>query len=378
MLSFHKISAPFLMIFVLAFCGCGQRTETYVSEKNDTLVWRHASLLSMVETDSFTFVSIENPWKSGSSLHRYVLVPHSAPLPQNIPEGTVIRTPLKRAVAFTSVHASLLCDFNALFSLIGVCDAEYIMRRELKNGLQNGSILDLGKAMQPNTERIVSANCDALLVSPFQNNTFGVLEDLNIPIVECADYMERSPLARAEWMRFYGRLFGQGVRADSLFAEVEKRYLDIHQKAKQAKSRPRLMIDMLLGSVWYVPGGNSTMGRIYQDAGADYIFSYLPESGSVSLSFETVYEKAHDADLWFLKYGSPEDYSYKSLRENDTRYADFRPWQQRHVYGCNTSRTPFYDDIPFHPDVFLNELVAVCHPELCDSLFVPRYIFPLK
>ena len=252
------------------------------------------------------------------------------------------------------------------------------MRPEVLEGLKTGKIADLGSAMQPDMERLVGAKGEALLVSPFQNNTFGVLEDLNIPIIECADYMERSPLGRAEWMRFYGRLFGEEVRADSLFAEVEKRYLDIKEKAGRANHRPRLMIDTQLGSVWFVPGGNSTMGRIYEDAGADYIFSYLDESGSVSLSFETVYAKAADADIWIMKYGSPQDYTYETLRNDDRRYANFRPWKQRRVFGCNTSRTPFYDDVPFHPDVFLKEVLRVCHPELCDTDFVPCYIFPLK
>ena len=375
---FQNISKLLFLLSALFLVSCGQKTHNFESEKNDTVVWRHASLLTMVETDSFTLVSIENPWKSGSVLHKYVLVPRKSPLPNNLPEGTIVRTPIERVIAFTSVHASLLCDLHSEKSLVGVCDAEYIMRPEVLEDLKTGKIADLGSAMQPDMERLVGAKGEALLVSPFQNNTFGVLEDLNIPIIECADYMERSPLGRAEWMRFYGRLFGEEVRADSLFAEVEKRYLDIKEKAGRANHRPRLMIDTQLGSVWFVPGGNSTMGRIYEDAGADYIFSYLDESGSVSLSFETVYAKAADADIWIMKYGSPQDYTYETLRNDDRRYADFRPWKQRRVFGCNTSRTPFYDDVPFHPDVFLKEVLRVCHPELCDTDFVPCYIFPLK
>ena len=103
--------------------------------------------------------------------------------------------------------------------------------------------------------------------------------------------METSPLGRAEWLRFYGLLVGQEQRGDSLFAQIEKEYLALKDLAAQATSRPTVLSDLKYGSAWYIAGGQSTTGRLYADAGADYVFAELPNSGSVPMAFETVFDK---------------------------------------------------------------------------------------
>ena len=112
-----------------------------------------------------------------------------------------------------------------LDAIIGVCEAEYIANPRIRESLAAGCITDIGSAMTPDRERIIGLNPDIILLSPYENaSTYGNLESLGIPIIQCADYMETSALGRAEWMRFYGRLFGKGREADSLFTAIESRY----------------------------------------------------------------------------------------------------------------------------------------------------------
>lgn len=329
---------------------------------------KYARLLHLAEADSFTLCDVLNPWREGTVLHRYVLVPAASPLPSKLPQGTLLRTPLRRAVAFSSVHASLLRDLGCLDRLCGLCDTAYVVLPALRQALRAGQIADMGAALQPDRERLAAADPDALLVSPFQNAGYGGLEQLNVPLVECADYMEASPLGRAEWMRFYGRLFGCTARADSLFANIAATYEQLQAEAAKAPTRPTVLVDHMQSGTWYVPGGRSTMGQLYADAGARYLFSDLQQAGSVSLSFETVLARARDADFWFTKYGAARDLTYATLAADYPPYRQFRAWQTHRIYQCNVSRTPYFELAPFRPDLLLRDVVSIVHPDL-----LPRY-----
>jgi len=315
------------------------------------------------KADSFAVADIRDAWHPGQLLHRYILVPRSQPLPSHMPEGTIVRIPLQRAVVFTSVHTALVAELAGTGPICGACDTEYITLPAVKNAIGRGEILDMGASMQPATEHIIAAKADALFVSPFENAGYGAIGQLGIPLIECADYMENSALGRAEWMRFFGMLFGCAGRADSLFRAVEGRYAALSRRALGSKSRPTVFCDRKEGAAWYMPGGGSTLGKLYADAGAAYLFAASPESGSVPYSFETVYTKAREADFWLIKYGGADSLGYESLRRDFAPYARFRAWQERRIFVCNTFRSPYYEETPFHPDRLLADIVAILHPE---------------
>lgn len=366
-----------LFVAVRAFSSCGGAALSRSEGGADTVGLRYASLLAISRADSFTVCEVRNPWKPGTLLHRYVLVPRGSRLPSRRPDGTVVRVPLGRAVAFSSVHAALVADLGEARRLCGLCDVSYVVRPDLRRAVDEGRWLDMGAAHRPDVERIVGQKADALLVSPFENASYGGVEKLGVPLIECADYMETSPLGRAEWMRFYGILFGCEAKADSLFAVVERGYNALKAKAAAARTKPALLIDCMQGGTWYVPGGNSTMGRLYVDAGADYLFSDRPESGSVPLPFERVYRRGAEARLWLIKYGAAADYTYAGLRRDYAPNAGFRAWKERRIYGCNVSRKAFFEDASFRPDRLLRDVVAVVHPELLPG-YRPVWFEPLR
>ena len=219
--------------------------------------------------------------------------------------------------------------------------------------------------MSPDIEKIIDMHPDAILLSPYENsNGYGRIEKLNIPVIECADYMETSPLGRAEWMRFFGLLYGCEHKTDSLFAQVEKEYSDIKSKTSSLSERPSVFSELKIGSTWYVAGGNSTTSQFFADAGARYIFSQLPQSGSVALSSEAVLDKAQDADFWLIKYNQEKDKTYTELKKEDAIYAQFKAFKERQTYGCNTHYIRFYEESPFHPEYLLKDFVKIFHPEL--------------
>ena len=358
-------------VLLLSACGGGSKTSSLQTE-GDTVRMKYSSLLQIVKHADYTVVTIRNPWDTLKVLHTYLLADREKPLPEHLPEGTVVRTPLQKSVIYSSVHCSLWSELDELKGIGGVCGLEYIKLPQILEGCRNGSIVNVGNSMNPDIERIIDLRPDAILLSPFENSGgYGRVGKLNIPIIECADYMETSALGRAEWMRLYGLLLGKEAQADSLFAGIEKEYLTLTQQVKsQNLKRPTVISEMKNSSAWYIPGGNSTMGRLYQDAGADYVFAYLSNSGSVPLAFETVFDRGGNADIWLIKYNQPQDKTYSELERDYAPYARFKAFQDRKVYGCNTNHVPFYEESPFHPELLLKDLIKIFHPEL-----LPDYDF---
>lgn len=328
-------------------------------------IFSYASNLSIVQEEGYTVVSIRNPWDTLRVLHTYILVPKEQELPAHLPHGTIVRTPLSRSVVYSAVHCSLLKQLGALSGIAGVCDLPYIKIPEIQEGCAEGRTGDLGNGMAPDVEKMIDLAPDAILLSPFENSGgYGRVEKIGIPIIECADYMETSPLGRAEWMRFYGKLFGCEERADSLFAVVEKQYNELKALAAGSSSRPTMISELKHGSAWYVPGGRSTLGILYGDAGARYIWADDTHSGSVPLSVETVLDKGQEADFWLIKYNQEQDKTLSEMAADYAPYTKFRAFQEQRVYGCNTNDRPFYEEAPFRPDFLLKDLIRIFHPEL--------------
>lgn len=373
------ILSVFIGMVALFLSACGGRNKaTSALTTGDTIPLRYAENLIIVTYPGYTLATLRNPWDTLRTLHNYILVPAAEPLPAHLPQGTLVRTPLSKAVIYSSVHCGLVNNLGAFSSIGGICDLKYIKLPAVQESVARGEIADCGDGMNPDMEKIIDLHPDAILLSPFENSGgYGRVEKLDIPIIECADYMETSALGRAEWMRFYGLLFGVAPQADSLFAEVDSSYQYLKQRAALSSVSLSILSELKSGSAWYVPGGRSTMGRLYSDACGRYVFADDKHSGSVPLAFETVFDKAVDADVWTIKYNRNRELTYADLKADYIGYTGFKAFKTRNIYGCNTAEVPFYEETPFRPDYLLSDLIQILHPEIGD-LGGLRYFCKLK
>lgn len=358
----------FVIVIVGLFSSCGHKNEPSTSDSGDTVALKYAKLLQIVKYSTFTEVSILNPWKQGEVLHRYLLSPHfltNDEIGQS--DATFIQIPLNHLVVYTAAHTWLLNQLGARQNIAGVCDRSYIIAKWAR--LLN----DCGNAMNPDVEKIIQLNPDGLILSPFENSGgYGKIEQLGVPVIEAADYMETSALGRAEWMLFYGMLVGKEKEAIKLFRSVENNYNSIKAQSLSAnekqtasgskKNHPLVMVDLKQSSAWYVPAGSSTLGRMIADAGGKYAFSDDKRSGSIPFSFETMLEKNYDADVWLIKYNGSEDITLNQLKQDFAGYTQFEAFCSGNVYGCNTDYVPFYEEVPFHPDWLLKDYVKIFNP----------------
>lgn len=379
-----------LVVLLVVACQGG---KTASGEGGDTLQMKYAELLTIVKHNdgAYTEAIIENPWKKGTTLHKYILVPKGnegdetvARLKDDIRENAtlqmgshcdIVRTPLESNVVFTAPHCQLMYELGCKNAITGVCDKDYINipdikeRVKLSDGKASTSdtdkvIIDCGSSMQPDIERIIALKPEGLLISPFENSGgYGKLDKLHIPIIETADYMETSPLGRAEWMKFYGLLFKSEERSDSLFSSIEKEYLALKAEAAKLPQGLSILTERKMGSVWYVPGGKSTMGILLKDANAKYIFADDTHSGSLAYGPERILSKGTQVDVWAFKYFGGKALSKNDLLAEYEGYKVLKAFNSNSIYQVDTSTQPYFELTSFHPEILLREFIILAHPK---------------
>lgn len=379
-----------LVVLLVVACQGG---KTASGEGGDTLQMKYAELLTIVKHNdgAYTEAIIENPWKKGTTLHKYILVPKGnegdetvARLKDDIRENAtlqmgshcdIVRTPLESNVVFTAPHCQLMYELGCKNAITGVCDKDYINipdikeRVKLSDGKASTSdtdkvIIDCGSSMQPDIERIIALKPEGLFISPFENSGgYGKLDKLHIPIIETADYMETSPLGRAEWMKFYGLLFKSEERSDSLFSSIEKEYLALKAEAAKLPLGLSILTERKMGSVWYVPGGKSTMGILLKDANAKYIFADDTHSGSLAYGPERILSKGTQVDVWAFKYFGGKALSKSDLLAEYEGYKVLKAFNSNSIYQVDTSTQPYFELTSFHPEILLREFIILAHPK---------------
>lgn len=362
-----------LVVLLVVACQGG---KTASGEGGDTLQMKYAELLTIVKHNdgAYTEAIIENPWKKGTTLHKYILVPKGnegdetvSRLKDDIRENAtlqmgshcdIVRTPLESNVVFTAPHCQLMYELGCKNAITGVCDKDYINISDIKERV------DCGSSMQPDIERIIALKPEGLFISPFENSGgYGKLDKLHIPIIETADYMETSPLGRAEWMKFYGLLFKSEERSDSLFSSIEKEYMTLKAEAAKLPQGLSILTERKMGSVWYVPGGKSTMGILLKDANAKYIFADDTHSGSLAYGPERILSKGTQIDVWAFKYFGGKALSKSDLLAEYEGYKALKTFNQNCIYQVDTSTQPYFELTSFHPEILLREFIILAHPK---------------
>ena len=434
------IFGALLALLVLTACQ-GGKTTAGEAEEGDTLKMKYAKLLTIVKYGEkgtassdkdaedaeyqYAEVNVANPWKAGTLLHRYILIPKGEEGDKTVTRLALqrtsgmgcttdtVRTPVERSAVFIAPHCQLMYELGCQQAIRGVCDLNYINIPDVRkraasagkassgnassgnassgNASAQNSIVDCGSSMAPDIERIIALKPEAILVSPFENSGgYGKLDKLHIPIIEAADYMESSPLGRAEWMKFYGMLFGKDknisttvagkalttvagkaseatlpasceLKADSLFAKIEKEYLKLKAEAGKLPKGLSILTERKTGNVWYVPGGQSTIGILLKDANARYIFSDDKHSGSLPMSPEQILAKGKQVDVWAFKYFGGAPLSQVQLLQEYDGYKALAAFSRGNIYQVDTSTVPYFELTSFHPELLLREFIILAH-----------------
>lgn len=252
--------------------------------------------------------------------------------------------------------------------IVGVCDAQYILIPDIQRRLRlaegvSGKIADCGSSMSPDIERIVALKPDAIILSPYEGQNLGRIAKLGIPVILAADYMETSSLGRAEWMRYFARLFGCAQRGDSLFNVVDANYQSLKAYAAKLPKGKSVLTERKTGAVWYTPGGESTIGVTIRDAHGGYAFAKDKHSGSLPLSFEQILAKAGQSDVWAFKFNGARLMSKSDLLREFQGYSGLKAFRTGNIYECNCSVRPYFEEVSWRPDYLLREMIILLHSQ---------------
>ena len=373
-------TAVFFILLLLVGCsnmGKNSDKNTSSSENSSSVKLKHAKGFNIDLFENYTRVTINNPWtNNGAYVVYYLCKDDSTSVPT---DGYKIQIPINSLVVNTFSYFEFLDQLNELDKVKGVTDGFRIYKKEILDGIKNETISDLGDPFHPNFERTLAIRPDAIVKSAY--NQMDIQNErkvnVNIPVIYTLEWMENSPLARAEWIKLIAAFFDKPAKADSIFNDIESRYLQNKGIALQIKNKPTVLSGDAFQGTWYVPGGKSFNAILFNDAGLDYLYKNNPESGSIGLDIETVLIEFGKAEFWF----GCEANSYRELKAKDSKYSLLKSVKDRRVFN-NRMRTPsggndYFESSIAHPDLLLMDLIKAVEPTLIpNSEFT--YIKPLE
>ncbi|WP_026811471.1 ABC transporter substrate-binding protein [Arenibacter latericius] len=362
------------ILIVLIMWSCKQdKKERLSSEVTATPTpMEYAKGFTMEKlANGLTIIKITSPWPNAEATFTYALVPKDL-LPvislDRDAYQAIIPVPVENIVVTSTTHVPALEALGQEDKLIGFPDTKYISSEITRERIDAEKVKDLGKNEALNTEMVIDLNPD--LVVGFginnENKAYETIQRAGIPVVYNGEWTEETPLGKAEWIKFFAPFFLKEAKADSIFSDIAKSYNQTKQLAEQAKSRPTVLSGALYKDVWYLPGGKSWGAQFLEDANTNYLWKDSKETGSLSLSLESVLEKGQEADFWI----SPSQFtSYKGMIESNRHYSQFSPFKNKKIYTyANTKGATegmlYFELAPNRPDLVLKDLIQIFHPEL--------------
>lgn len=322
---------------------------------------KYAKYFQLGKIGDYKAVRILSPWDSLQIISTIVLHPAGQESPKMNDAYTHIETPVNCIATTSGTLVSFLEKLDALQSLRGISDASYIVNSVVAEAYRNKQVENIGSMQRINHEKLLLLKPDITFISLFQNIDVKKVTEVS-KICFLADYLEKSPLARAEWIRCIGAFYQKDAMADSIFQTIEADYLRLKEMVRISPHRPTVFDGMFFQGSWYVSGGQSYIAQFYKDAGVNYIWKNDSSTASFPLSFEQIYLACADADFWRITVNNPKDYSMAEMLADDERYSLFKAFRQKKILYCDTRKLPYFEKGIIEPHIILADLIHGFHP----------------
>lgn len=341
---------------------------------------QQASNFTIQQQGPYTLLSIGAAWKNAQPTFQYLLYPKDSTPPTSHPEAIKIPVPVERILCSGSVDVAFLKALGAADKIVGLSNGQYLYDPSIQAALASGQITNIGQDQGVDYEKAVATQPDlAFVYSIGDQSSYKKYQTLNIPAVMLSDFMETSPLGRAEWLLFVSYFVGKEQEAQAYFDNIVQDYQATKAQAALYSHLPTVLTGAVYKGTWYVAGGKSLMATFIRDAGGIYLWRENEEVSGVPLDFEAVYAKALEADIWI----NQSHYANKTtLLAAEPKYQDFKAVKENHLYNyykraSANGGTDFFESAIVRPDLVLQDLVHLFHKKTVepDSLY---YYKPLK
>ena len=350
-----------LVLVVLAACA-PKTQETNEKAQGDNLM-RHARNISVYEKDYGYRMEVICPWDTTLSLGSFAIVKDTTKVVDKDVKG-VIKSPVRSVISFSATQWSVFMRLGEIDRVKGILEGRFVTDSTMRSLLAQQKVYDIGTEAAADIERMIQLKPDALLYSPYFDGNQGGLNVTGAVLFPFADYMENTPLGRAEWIRIIGMLSGCEDKADAWFDDIEARYSALSGLCAEVESRPTVFSDLAFNGQWYVAGGRSYIAQLFADAGADYIWKDNPSTASVPMDAESILAKAQHADYWRVINSNPFPMTYASLGKESPVYPLFDAFKNHQIIVCDILSTGYFEQSQCEPDLLLADFIYFFHPEL--------------
>lgn len=390
----QSIKSIFCLLFVLCtFCfSCKtEKKETAKStlpteqiSENSSKDLRHAQKFSIEKSGDISTITVFSPWPGADKDYKYALIPRDKAAAITLDKDAydaIVLTPVERVIVTSTTHIPTLEMLGVENALVGFPQTNYISSEKTRALIDTGKVKDIGQNEKINMELLIDLEPELVIGFSINNSnpTYKTIQNANIPVVYNGDWTEGTPLGRAEWIHFFAPFFQKEAKATEVFNTIEKSYREAKQLAQKATKKPSVLAGAMYKDIWYLPAGESFQAQYLKDANANYIWSDSEGTGSLSLSIESVLDKAADADIWI---GPGRFKTYEDMKEASRFYAEFAPFKNKKIFSTantigKTGGTMYYELAPTRPDIVLKDIIKAIHPEVLPT-YQPFFFKPLE
>lgn len=371
----NRVLTLLALPMVLLFLGCKQKRPLVKKQhcvKYASLPVKYAKGFSVDYYYGFRVITISNPQVPNRVIATYVLKNNKKPLPLDFASAKQINYPAQKTVCFSTTHIAFMDELGLTDSIIGVTNSRFVYNTKVHQNIKRGLTYDVGADNSPDYEKIISLKPDVIMTygdAEGNDASDTKLNRMGGAVVINFDYMEQHPLARAEWIKFIGVLYNMEDVADSIFNDIETKYNAVKDSVTniRASKQPRVVCNSPFKGIWYMPCGENYTCKLIADAGGDFIWKDANNSNGLNLSldYESVFEKAHNADYWLLNSTSS---SIRELVEMDSRNKSFLAIQVKSVFNYDKRKTAsggldFWESGVCHPERILRDLATIFYPQ---------------
>jgi len=360
-----------VLVFLLLTSSCKQAPagKKHTSAKTGSAEIKYAKGFTIDYYDSYKLISIYSGIGTQRDTAQYVLLPAGAKAPEGYQKAQLIQIPVKKLVAMASTHVAQADFAGVANEIVGLGSFKYITSPVVRKNIAAGKVKDVGVDGTMNDEVLISMRPGLVIVMGNPDARLSKYETLSaagVPVMLNSEWLETTPLGRAEWVKVMAALTNTEKLVNAKFDVIEKEYKKLAAIGRSAKTKPSIISGMPFKGTWNVPDGDSYMAEFFRDAGVSYKWINVKGKGSLPLNFETVAPEALKADFW-LNPGYVD--SKQDIQALDGRYADFKPFKSGNIFNFNKrvndlGSNDYWESGAVNPQLILGDLIKILHPEL--------------
>ena len=370
-----KNSSYAFLLLLLILVSCKKETVNKKVESTKKTTIKYAKGFDIVEENGFKKLIIKSAYKGSNEIYEYKVYNKSSSKNLNDLDKKIIQVPVKEIIVTSTTHIPMVELLKEEKSIIGFPFSRYVSSEKTRQLIDLGKIKEIGKENALNTEILLDLQPELIVGYSVSSadKSLSTIQKSGINVIYNGDWLEETPLGRAEWIKFFGVLFDKEQLADSIFNVIENNYLEAKKIAlKSTKQQTVLSGAIMSKDIWNLPAGDSFVAQFLEDANVNYLWKNTKGKGSLSLSFESVFEKGVNADYWI----APGYFSSKEqMLSSNKLYKKFTTFKEDKIYSPSikkgkTGGIIYYELAPTRPDLVLKDIIKITNPEL-----LPNYKF---